>query len=84
MYADCQSILHTFILTEVDACALKCGHIVSNVRVAKVEMRRRLHVVGEGSQCTCASAALHVVIYGGDFSQTHWTNDAHNRFIHDV
>ena len=42
MYADCQSILHTIVLTEVDAYALNCGHIVLNVRVAEVEMRRPL------------------------------------------
>ena len=48
---DCQSILLTIVLTEADACALNCGHIVSNVRVAEVEMRRPF--VGEGLQCTC-------------------------------
>ena len=26
-----------FVLTEVDGCALNCGHNVSNVRVAEVE-----------------------------------------------
>ena len=50
----------TFVLTEVDAHAVNCGHNVLNVRVAEVEIRRPL--VGEGTfQCTfmaCASAAL--------------------------
>ena len=38
-YVDCQSILYTFVLTEVDACTLNCGHNVSNVRVVKVERK---------------------------------------------
>jgi len=36
-YIDCQSILHVFILTEVEASALNCGHNVLDVRVAQVE-----------------------------------------------
>ena len=37
VYIDCQSILHVFILTEVEASALNCGHNVLDVRVAQVE-----------------------------------------------
>jgi len=33
-------ILHVFILTEVEASALNCGHNVLDVRVAQVEGRR--------------------------------------------
>lgn len=39
-YVHCQSILHTIVLTEMDACALNCGDNVSNVRVAEMEMRK--------------------------------------------
>ena len=60
MYVDCQSTRYTFVLTEVDAHALNCGHNVLNARVVEVVMRRPL--VGEGTlQCTfmaCASAAV--------------------------
>ena len=37
VYIYCQSILHVFILTEVEASALNCGHNVLDVRVAQVE-----------------------------------------------
>ena len=37
VYIDCQSILHVFILTEVETSALNCGHNVVDVRVAQVE-----------------------------------------------
>jgi len=37
VHIDCQSILHMFILTEVEASALNCGHNVLDVRVAQVE-----------------------------------------------
>ena len=57
-----------FIHTEVDACALKCKHNVSNFSVAEEKMK-----VSEGSfQCTsmaCASGALWSCIEG-IFSQT--------------
>ena len=38
VYIDCQSILHLFILTEVEAIALSC---VLDVRVAQVEGESR-------------------------------------------
>jgi len=37
VHTDCPSILHVFILTEVEASALNCGHNELNVRVAQVE-----------------------------------------------
>ena len=37
VHIDCQSILHVFILTEVEASALNCGHDVLDVRVVQVE-----------------------------------------------
>jgi len=37
VHIDCQSILHMFILTEVEASALNCGHNVLDVRVMQVE-----------------------------------------------
>ena len=43
---DCQSILHMFIHTEVDACTLNCRHNVSNFSVVETKMKRPL--VSEG------------------------------------
>ena len=37
VYTDCQSILHVFILAEVEGSALNCGHNVLDVRVVQVE-----------------------------------------------
>ena len=37
VHTDCQTILHMFILTEVEASALNCGHNVLDVRVVQVE-----------------------------------------------
>ena len=37
VHTDCQSILHVFILTKVEASALNCRHNVLDVRVAQVE-----------------------------------------------
>ena len=37
VYINCQSILHVFILTEVETSALNCGHNVLDVRVVQVE-----------------------------------------------
>ena len=37
MHTDCQSIHHVFILTEVEASALNCGHNVLDARAAQVE-----------------------------------------------